>query len=98
MDQHLAGKVARRHRREHHQPRPGRDRRVARRRRRCRDHRPRHGQPTGSGRQASRGTGRDGRFTRPQEVADLVVLLASDRAGNITGSDITIDGGLNSTL
>lgn len=26
-----------------------------------------------------------GRFTRPQEVADLVLLLASDRAGNVTG-------------
>lgn len=39
-----------------------------------------------------------GRFTRPQEVADLVVLLASDRAGNITGSDVTIDGGIITTL
>ena len=28
-----------------------------------------------------------GRFTRPEEVADLVLFLASDRAGNITGSD-----------
>jgi NAD(P)-dependent dehydrogenase (short-subunit alcohol dehydrogenase family) len=35
-----------------------------------------------------------GRFSRPQEVADLVVLLASGRAGNVTGSDFTIDGGL----
>jgi NAD(P)-dependent dehydrogenase (short-subunit alcohol dehydrogenase family) len=39
-----------------------------------------------------------GRFTRPQEVADLVLLLASDRAGNVTGADIVIDGGLVSTL
>lgn len=39
-----------------------------------------------------------GRFTTPQEVADLVVLLASDRAGNTTGSDFVIDGGLVSTL
>ncbi|BDG04172.1 oxidoreductase [Anaeromyxobacter oryzae] len=39
-----------------------------------------------------------GRFTRPQEVADLVVLLASDRAGNVTGSDFVIDGGLVTTL
>ena len=39
-----------------------------------------------------------GRFTRPQEVADLVVLLASGRAGNVTGSDFVIDGGLTSTL
>jgi NAD(P)-dependent dehydrogenase (short-subunit alcohol dehydrogenase family) len=35
-----------------------------------------------------------GRFTRPQEVADLVVLLASGRAGNTTGADFVIDGGL----
>lgn len=39
-----------------------------------------------------------GRFTRPQEVADLVLLLASERAGNITGSDFVIDGGLITTL
>ena len=35
-----------------------------------------------------------GRFTRPEEVADLVVILASDRTANVTGADITIDGGL----
>jgi NAD(P)-dependent dehydrogenase (short-subunit alcohol dehydrogenase family) len=34
-----------------------------------------------------------GRFTRPSEVADLVLYLASERAGNITGADFTIDGG-----
>jgi NAD(P)-dependent dehydrogenase (short-subunit alcohol dehydrogenase family) len=39
-----------------------------------------------------------GRFTEPQEVADLVVLLASDRAGNVTGADFVIDGGLVTTL
>ncbi|MCU1472994.1 MAG: family oxidoreductase [Amnibacterium sp.] len=38
------------------------------------------------------------RFTQPREVADLVVLLASDRAGNVTGSDSLIDGGLVKTL
>jgi NAD(P)-dependent dehydrogenase (short-subunit alcohol dehydrogenase family) len=35
-----------------------------------------------------------GRFTRPAEVADLVLLLASDRTANVTGADITVDGGL----
>ena len=34
----------------------------------------------------------------PQEVADLVVLLAGDRAGNTTGADFVIDGGLTPTL
>ncbi|GAA2361397.1 oxidoreductase [Dactylosporangium salmoneum] len=35
-----------------------------------------------------------GRFSRPDEVAELVVLLASDRTANVTGSDFRIDGGL----
>ncbi len=39
-----------------------------------------------------------GRFTTPDEVADLVVFLASDRAGNTTGSDYRIDGGYVATL
>jgi NAD(P)-dependent dehydrogenase (short-subunit alcohol dehydrogenase family) len=39
-----------------------------------------------------------GRFTHPDEVADLVLLLASDRAGNVTGADFVIDGGLIKTL
>jgi NAD(P)-dependent dehydrogenase (short-subunit alcohol dehydrogenase family) len=39
-----------------------------------------------------------GRFSTPQEVADLVVFLASDRAANITGSDMTIDGGMITTV
>ena len=39
-----------------------------------------------------------GRFTRPDEVADLVVYLASARAANITGADFTIDGGLTQTI
>jgi NAD(P)-dependent dehydrogenase (short-subunit alcohol dehydrogenase family) len=39
-----------------------------------------------------------GRFTEPEEVADLVLLLASDRAGNVTGADFLIDGGLTKEL
>jgi len=38
------------------------------------------------------------RFTTPDEVADLVLLLASGRAGNVTGADFVIDGGLVQTL
>ncbi len=39
-----------------------------------------------------------GRFTTPEEVADLIVFLASERSANITGADVTIDGGLIKTL
>lgn len=39
-----------------------------------------------------------GRFTHPHEIADLVLLLSSDRAGNVTGADFVIDGGLTKTL
>ncbi|MCI4659318.1 SDR family oxidoreductase [Cryobacterium zhongshanensis] len=39
-----------------------------------------------------------GRFTEPGEVADLVLLLASGRAGNVTGADFRIDGGLTKEL
>lgn len=38
-----------------------------------------------------------GRFTQPDEVADQVLFLASERAANITGADITIDGGMTPT-
>ncbi len=47
---------------------------------------------------ASQGGFATGRFTEPDEVADLVVFLASGRAGNVTGSDFVIDGGLIKTL
>jgi NAD(P)-dependent dehydrogenase (short-subunit alcohol dehydrogenase family) len=39
-----------------------------------------------------------GRFSTPEEVAALVVMAASDRIGNVTGTDFIIDGGLVSTL
>jgi NAD(P)-dependent dehydrogenase (short-subunit alcohol dehydrogenase family) len=38
------------------------------------------------------------RFTRPSEVADLVAFLASDVSGNVTGTEVLIDGGLVPTM
>lgn len=38
------------------------------------------------------------RLTTPEEVAALVVMLASERLGNATGSNFVIDGGLIKTL
>lgn len=35
-----------------------------------------------------------GRMLRPQEIADTVVFLASDRASGVCGHIVTIDGGL----
>ncbi|HSJ94706.1 MAG TPA: SDR family oxidoreductase [Gaiellaceae bacterium] len=35
-----------------------------------------------------------GRLGTPEEIAEAVVYLASDRAGFVTGSVLTIDGGL----
>jgi len=35
-----------------------------------------------------------GRFSSPEEIAGLVLFLASDHAANITGAIFTIDGGL----
>ena len=48
-------------------------------------------------RQAVAGTA-TGRFTTPEELADLVLMLCGDRAGNVTGADFVIDGGLIQTL
>jgi len=39
-----------------------------------------------------------GRFTRPVEVAELVLYLSSASAGNVTGTDVLIDGGLVTTV
>jgi NAD(P)-dependent dehydrogenase (short-subunit alcohol dehydrogenase family) len=39
-----------------------------------------------------------GRLTTPEEVATLVVFLASRRTANVTGSNFVIDGGLIKTL
>ena len=38
------------------------------------------------------------RFTSPEEVADLVIILCGERAANVTGADLVIDGGLIQTL
>ena len=38
-----------------------------------------------------------GRFTTPEEVATLVVMLSSKRTANVTGSNYVIDGGLIKT-
>jgi NAD(P)-dependent dehydrogenase (short-subunit alcohol dehydrogenase family) len=38
-----------------------------------------------------------GRFTTPEEVATLVVMLASARTANVAGANYVIDGGLIKT-
>jgi NAD(P)-dependent dehydrogenase (short-subunit alcohol dehydrogenase family) len=35
-----------------------------------------------------------GRFGNPEEVAEVVIFLCSDRASHITGHIMTIDGGI----
>ncbi|MBR1669803.1 MAG: SDR family oxidoreductase [Butyrivibrio sp.] len=37
------------------------------------------------------------RYSRPEEVADLALFLASDKSSNITGSLVTMDGGQAAT-
>lgn len=39
-----------------------------------------------------------GRFSTPQEVADLTLFLCSDHASNITGTGVVLDGGLTALL
>lgn len=39
-----------------------------------------------------------GRFTQPQEVARLVLVLASPVFANVTGADFVIDGGMRPTI
>ena len=36
-----------------------------------------------------------GRFGEPEDIAQMAVFLASDRAGYITGQVISVDGGIS---
>lgn len=38
------------------------------------------------------------RIASPQDMADVALFLASDRAGYVTGQDIVVDGGLSQAL
>jgi NAD(P)-dependent dehydrogenase (short-subunit alcohol dehydrogenase family) len=59
------------------------------------------GRATGAGADAVRGAVEGqiatGRFSTPQEIATLVVLLASPRTANVTGANWVIDGGMVKT-
>jgi NAD(P)-dependent dehydrogenase (short-subunit alcohol dehydrogenase family) len=39
-----------------------------------------------------------GRFADPEEIAALVVFLASGRVANMSGSELVIDGGMLKTV
>lgn len=39
-----------------------------------------------------------GRVAKPNDIADVVTFLASDRARYITGADLVVDGGFSQTL
>ena len=38
-----------------------------------------------------------GRFAEPEEIADVITFLVSDRASYVTGTDVFVDGGLTPT-
>jgi NAD(P)-dependent dehydrogenase (short-subunit alcohol dehydrogenase family) len=39
-----------------------------------------------------------GRFSTPEEIADLIAFVASSRTSNVTGANYIIDGGLSQSL
>lgn len=41
---------------------------------------------------------RTGRLLDPQEVADVIVLLASPRSASTTGADVLVDGGFHKAV
>ena len=86
------------HPRQHGEPRARRHRPVARARTVWPQPSPARVAATQRRSPGAAAQGATGRFTTPQEVADLIVLLASGRAGNVTGSDFVIDGGLVQTI
>jgi len=52
---------------------------------------------TGSPEEWAREQGKNmplGRMQMPEDIAEAVLFLASDRAGQITGQDLSVDGGL----
>jgi NAD(P)-dependent dehydrogenase (short-subunit alcohol dehydrogenase family) len=50
---------------------------------------------TGAGADGQRGMTALGHYGKPEDVAAAVVFLASPAAGQITGTGLTVDGGLN---
>jgi 3-oxoacyl-[acyl-carrier protein] reductase len=58
----------------------------------------RSGKPLDEVRQGSAASVPLGRIGRPEELANLVVFLASDAASYITGQAITVDGGAGTAL
>ena len=50
------------------------------------------------GERASRGVAIAGRAGRPEEIAEVILFLASDEASWVSGCNIECDGGLTATL